>query len=106
MTPSMSYFSKRDNLLYFNTCFDPYASLRLINILKNYDLPIVLFVPKCSRNTLSEILYLSNVLNVKIFLGECIPTTINPTLKSTLKDVFGINPLTDAKTDFQMALSD
>ena len=103
---SMSYFSKRDNLLYFNTCFDPYASLRLINILKNYDLPIVLFVPKCSRNTLSEILYLSNVLNVKIFLGECIPTTINPTLKSTLKDVFGINSLTDAKTDFQMALSD
>ena len=60
-----------------------------------------IFIPKCERNTISQIIYISQIKNVNIFLGKCTPIILNPSLMTTLQDVFKIKSITKSKKDLE-----
>ena len=70
---SFSYKLESDNFVHFNTCFDSYAVVRICRYLLKYNLPLNIFLSKCARNTVAEMIYFKDFSNVEIFLGQCEP---------------------------------
>ena len=96
---SFSYNAERENLLHFNACFDSYAVVRIVSSLIDYKLPLNVYLPKCGKNTLTEMIYYAGVDGVSVYMGECEPMMINPSVKQTLQDNFGIKIIGSAKRD-------
>ena len=98
---SFSYSFEQSNLLHFNTCFDSFAVVRIFKHLLDYNVPLSVFLLKCGRNTIAEILHFGRFEGVKAFLGDCEPVIIDPSLMGTLEGVFGVrkmgNPIKDAE---------
>ena len=99
---SFSYNIETDNQFHINTCFDSYGLIRIYNDIKDSGLPVTVFIPKCDRNTISQMIYLSENKNTKVFVGKCTPIILNPSLIATLKRTFGINGITTAKKDIEL----
>lgn len=98
---SFSYNSEKENFMHINTCFDNYSWLKIFEYLNDFDIPKTIFIPKCERNTISQIIYISQIKNVNIFLGKCTPIILNPSLMTTLQDVFKIKSITKSKKDLE-----
>ena len=98
---SFSYNFEHKNIIFLNTCFDSYGLVRIFNSVKDYDIPITVFMPKCGRNTISEMVYYAQNKNTKVFIGKCTPIILNPSLMSTLEDTFGINSITNPRKDLK-----
>ena len=102
---SFSYNLERENLIHINTCFDSYSLIRIFDNIKDYTYPITVFIPKCDKNTISEMVYLSGNPNTSVYVGKCTPIILNPSLMNTLKSVFSINGITSAKKDIETIVS-
>ena len=98
---SFSYNTEKENVIHINTCFDSFGLIKVYNEIKNTSLPITVFIPKCDRNTISQMIYLSEDKNTKVFVGKCTPIILNPSLIATLKQVFEISGITTAKKDLE-----
>ena len=98
---SFSYDIERENLIYVNTCFDSYSMLKFYDEIKKYNLPITVFVPKCDKNSISQMIYLSENESTDVFVGKCTPIILNPSLMNTLQEIFQIKGLTTAKKDVE-----
>lgn len=96
---SFSYNFTSENLLYFNACFDSYAVVRIVFYLLKFNLPLNIFLPKCGRNTLSEMIYFAKFDRNTIYMSECEPIMINPSVQNTLKEIFNIKTISSAKND-------
>lgn len=103
---SFSYNIEKKNLIHINTCFDNYSWLKFANYLQKYNLPITLFIPKCDRNTISQLIYLANYENISIYLGKCTPIILNPSLMNTLQETFSIKTITSSKFDLEEIFKD
>ncbi len=103
---SFSYDFERENLLHINTCFDNYSWLKIFEKIRNYDLPTHIFLPKCERSTVSQMIYLSHIENVNVYVGKCTPIILNPSLMNTLQTTFSINGISNAKKDLEQILED
>ena len=103
---SFSYNFRCDDLIYINACYDNYSIMRIFDEIKKYELKTVIFVPKCNRNSISQMVYFSKDMNTKVFVGKCTPIILNPSLMSTLQTEFLINGITSAKRDLEIIFSD
>ena len=103
---SFSYNFERDNLIHINSCFDNYSWLRIIESISDYKIPMTVFIPKCDKNTISQIIYLSQKGRVNIYLGKCIPILLNPSIMSTLQTIYSIKIITTFKKDLEEILED
>ena len=66
---------------------------------------ITIFLPKCNRDSLSQMLYFKILKNTQVYVGKCIPIILNPSLLKSLKQLFGINFITSAKKDIDSILN-
>ncbi len=99
---SLSYCEDTDNIICINACFDTFAISKFgEEIIKEFDIPITIFFPKCERHSISQMLYLSEFENVKIYVGRCAPILLNPTLIETLGKFFNIKTLSSVKKDLE-----
>ena len=96
---SFSYNSEKENLLHLNTCFDSTPLLKIYEEIKNYNLPITVFMPTCDRNTISQMIYFSQNKNTRVFVGKCTPIILNPSLMTTLEKDFNIKSITTVSKD-------
>ena len=64
-------------------------------------MPITVFVPKCDKNSISQMIYLSENESTDVFVGKCTPIILNPSLMNTLQEIFKIKGLTTAKKDVE-----
>ena len=103
---SLSYNFNRENFIHVNACFDNYAIIRLYNEIKRYGLKTSVFVPKCDRNSISQMVFLSKDDDTDVFVGKCTPIILNPSLMGTLQSEFSINGITSAKKDLERIFSD
>lgn len=103
---SFSYYFDKENVVYINSCFDNYSWVRFFEFLKIFELPITVFVPKCDRASISQMIYLSINDNVSIYLGQCTPIILNPALMNTLQTTFSIKGITTAKKDLEQIFGD
>ncbi|MCQ2753596.1 MAG: hypothetical protein MJ231_00945 [bacterium] len=103
---SFSYKFESSNTININTCFDSYSVIKVYDELKTKGLPIVVFVPMCDKNSISQMIYMSNCDNARVFVGTCTPIILTPSLMDTLNESFNIKPLTSAKKDLQDIFED
>lgn len=101
---SFSYETEKENVISINACFDSYAVIRFYDDIKNYDVPISIFFPKCDRNSISQMIYFSEQDKTKVFVGKCTPILLNPSLMLLLQEMFAIDGITYAKKDLEKIL--
>ena len=102
---SFSYNIERENVLHINTCFDTFGMLIIYDRIKASGLPISMFIPKCDRNTISQMIYLSKNQDTNVYVGKCTPIILNPSLMQTMQQVFEIKGITSAKKDIEAILN-
>lgn len=98
---SFSNSIEKCNAISINTCFDSYSIVRFFNAIKEFELPITAFFPKCDRNTISQMIYFAQNENTKVFVGKCTPILLNPSLMNVLQEMFLIEGITSAKKDLE-----
>jgi hypothetical protein len=103
---SFSYDVEKENLVHINTCFDSFSWIKIFKFLNSFELKTTIFVPKCERNTISQVIYLSGFQNVSVYIGKCAPIVLNPSLLNTMQDVFDIKGITISKKDLEQILED
>ena len=103
---SFSYNSLKDNLIHINSCNDYLSWIKILNFIQNYEIPTKIFIPKCTHNTLSQIITLKKIENIKIYLGNCTPIILNPAIINTLCEEFSINKITNTKKNIKEIIED
>lgn len=101
---SFSYDVEKSNVIIINTCFDSFSMVKFYDNIKDFDIPITAFFPKCDRNTISQMIYFAGNKNTKVFVGKCAPIILNPTLMTVLQEKFNIDGITFAKKDLDRLL--
>lgn len=100
---SFYYNIHKENLIFINTCFDSYSLIKIYNHIKELNIPIATFIPKCDKDSISQIIYL-NSQNVQVYFGECSPIMLNPSLLNTLENLFLIKKISIVKNDLKNIL--
>ena len=101
---SFSYNIEKQNVITINACFDSYSMIRFYNDIKDFEIPVTAFFPKCDRNSISQMIYFSTQENTKVYVGKCAPILLNPSLMNVLQDMFNIEGITFAKKDLEKIL--
>lgn len=97
---SLSYCTKRDNIICLNACFDSTAITRITEgLTAEISTPVTVFFPTCGRHTISQMIYLSKKGKAEIYAGKCTPIMLNPNMMTTFHKLFGVNALTSVKRD-------
>lgn len=100
---SLSHIHNKPHTMVVNAAPDFYMLYRILEKLqdpaKNNDIAISVFISKCDKHIISNILNLKKRGIKHIFLSRCTPIMLNPTLTDTLKTVFGIQATTTAVDD-------
>lgn len=106
---SFSYGETSDNALVFNLGNDYSLVLNVLSRLFDR-VPIdsdklTFFLTKCDVNTLSNIINLKDRGAKNIFLSDCPPTIVNPTVLKEFTKIFKIHNTTSARTDLDTILN-
>ena len=102
---SFGYESKKDNVLTINIGnYVPLATNILKKLFDRYSITsdkIVFFFTTCDVMTISSIVTLSSLEAKNIYMAQCPPTLVNPSVYETFNKTFKINTTTTAKEDLQ-----
>lgn len=99
---SFSYNYEKENFIHVNSCFDYYSWIKIIkHLTTKTEIQKTVFVPKCERSSVSQIIYISQLENIEIYLGKCTPIILNPSLMNTLQSTYDIKGITSAKKDLE-----
>lgn len=98
---SFSDIQECSNTIAVNSCYDSFSMIKFYEEIKAFDIPISAFFPKCDRNTISQMIYLSQNPKTHVFVGKCAPIILNPSLMTVLQDMFKIDGITSAKKDLE-----
>ena len=91
-----------EKIININMAPDFYTIYRIINKLKSINIDITLFLAKCDKHTISNVLNLKELGVKNVFLSKCTPIMLNPTLTNTLKTIYHIKPTTNASKDINI----
>ena len=99
---------KSENVLKLDSFFDYSLFYQILKKLRtNIDFtetPISVFVTRCDKHTIANLIYLRKIGIENIFLCKCLPNLITPNLLSTLEEVFDIKQITTPQKDLSEIL--
>lgn len=102
---SLSENHSIENFVQIHALSDPYMIYRLlekiISIRDAQKTKITIFLAKCNKHTVSNIINFKHLGVDNVFLSKCTPIMLNPTLTNTLKKIFDIYPTTNAAEDIK-----
>lgn len=94
------------NFYHINSAPDFYMIYRIWDKLKPYINPeltkISIFIAKCNKHTISNMINLKQQGINNIFLSRCTPIMLNPTLTKSLEDLYGIKSTSDVNKDLKI----
>ena len=85
-------------------CFDYFSLIRIFDYIYKFNLPITIFIPKCHRDSISQMIYFASLEKVKLFLGNCASIILNPALLKTLEKFFNISLISTVKKDLEQII--
>ena len=102
---SFSTFIKDDNILYINDSSDFSLIYYILDTIKDEleksGIDISIFISKCDKHIISNIIQLKEIGLKHIFLSKCSPIMLNPTLTKSLTEYYDVisanHPLDDLK---------
>lgn len=69
------------------------------------ELDISVFLTKCDKHTISNLLYLKHIGIKNVFMCKCPGSLINPSIVKTLQQVFDIKEMSNAQNDLDSTLN-
>lgn len=85
---------KKDNFKYINTFYDFSLLYEIIEELKKnipqIERDIIIYINECNKITVSHIFNLRYLGIEKVYIGQCCPSIINPSLITELDELYGI----------------
>lgn len=107
---SLSHDKNAENVLHVDSFYDYlfiYKIFEKFNEIKPMsEFNITIFITKCDQYTIPNIINFINLGIKNIYLGNCLPSLVNPAMFETLKKVFCIKSFTNPKDDLKDTLSD
>ena len=64
----------------------------LLPHLKKYNINLSVYISKCDKHTISNVIRLKQIGADNIYLSKCAPIMLNPSLTNSLKNLYGILP--------------
>ncbi|MBD5402695.1 hypothetical protein HDR58_07855, partial [bacterium] len=102
---SFSNESEKNNILTINIGeYQPLAIYILHKLFKKYSISedkIYFFFTKCDVMSISNIIAIKNYKAQNIFMADCSPTLINPSVLNTFKNTYKINVTDNALNDLE-----
>ena len=100
---TLSTYTPSTNTFQINSGYDFMLMYNILEDLnkkvpdKNFD--ITVFLTKCDKYSISNMLNLKELGVNNIFLGNCSPLSINPLIIESLKDIYNIKTLSTPRED-------
>lgn len=105
---SMSYKKQASNVFHVDSFCDYSLIYNIIKDLREKlaidQIPLSIFLTKCDKHTISNLLYLKHIGVKDLYMCKCAPSLVNPVLIKTLQEVFEIKEFSDARTDIESSL--
>lgn len=102
---SLGYPLNKENIFHLESYYDYTLMYKCIRRLReNFslnDLNLHMFLTKCDKHTISNLLYLKHIGIKDVYMCKCHPTLISPSLVTTLQEVFGVKEFSDPKKDIE-----
>lgn len=106
---SLGFPMSKENVFHLESFYDYTLMYKCIKKLKeNFalkDLNLHMFLTKCDKHTISNLLYLKHIGIKDVYMCKCPPTLISPSLITTLQDVFGVKEFFDPRKDIEDTLN-
>lgn len=106
---SLSQPVKKRNCLHFESFFD-YSLFYLIlkrlyekTTIDKFNLSV--FLTRCDKHTISNVLYLRHLGITNVYMCKCPPTLVNPSHIKTLQELFDIKEMSEPAVDLAKILS-
>lgn len=108
---AISFFHpvEQENAVYLNPYYNYvlfYPILKIIRSRLPEGFNINVFLTKCDKYTILNLLYLKSIGINHIYMCKCPPTLVSPSIINTLKNTFNIKEFSDPKTDLEETLKD
>lgn len=99
---------KRENVFHLDSFYGYYLFFKVLAKLQQKidikQVNISVFLTRCDKNTISNLLYLKHIGIKNVYMCKCPPTLINPVIIETLQESFDIKELSTAKEDLERIL--
>lgn len=103
---SLSEIKHRNDSIIINAAPDFYMLYRILEKIQKpamqNNVDISIFISKCDKHTISNILNLKKQGIKNVFLSKCTPIMLNPILTQTLKEKFDIRPTSNPNQDLKL----
>lgn len=102
---SLGYPINKENTFHLDSFYDYTLMYKCIRRLKeNFDLSelnLHMFLTKCDKHTISNLLYLNHLQIKDVYMCKCPPTLISPSIITTLQEVFGVKEFSEPRKDIE-----
>lgn len=102
---SLGYPISKDNVFHLDSYYDYTLMYKCIKKLReNFaleDLNLHMFLTKCDKHTISNLLYLKHIGIKDVYMCKCPPTLISPSLITTLQEIFGVKEFAEPRKDIE-----
>ena len=106
---TLSYSKESENVLYLNATSDFPFTYTILDVIhektKELGMDISLFVSKCDKHVISNIINIKRLGVKNLFLSKCSPITLNPTLIQILDKAYNIKQATYAPNDLEQIIN-
>lgn len=107
---SLSYDKQAKNIMHIDSFYDFTLFYKILNEISNRialdKINISVFLTKCDKHTISNVLNLKSMGIRDIYMCKCPPTLVNPTLIEALKDIFNIKDFSTPEEDIKRTLAE
>lgn len=93
---SLSEEHNAKNFVNINSAPDFYMLYQVLESIlpeaKKHNIPLSVYISKCDKHTISNVINLKLFGIENVFLSKCTPIMLNPTLTATLENIYNIKP--------------
>eukprot|EP00825_Cyclidium_porcatum_P014548 TRINITY_DN17840_c0_g1_i1.p1 TRINITY_DN17840_c0_g1~~TRINITY_DN17840_c0_g1_i1.p1 ORF type:complete len:236 (-),score=11.59 TRINITY_DN17840_c0_g1_i1:45-752(-) len=97
-----------DNVFHLKSFYNYSYMEKIFSTMKNImplkDLPISVYITRCDKHTISNLLYLNYQGIKNIFMCKCSPNLINPSIIKSIQEIYNIHEFTNPESDIKIAL--
>lgn len=106
---SLSHEENEENILHIDSFYDYlfiYKVLEKFQEIKPLEqIKITIFITKCDQYTITNIINFFNLGVKSIYLCQCTPSLVNPSMVETMRKIFGIKEISLPEKDLEATLS-
>lgn len=106
---SLSYDKNTENVFHVDSFYDYSLLYKIIKRISEKkplnEMNISIFLTKCDKHTIANLLYLKEIGIKNVYMCKCPPTLVNPPLMETLQEIFKIKEFSDPEKELHETLA-